>query len=123
MKKTTIILTLAFGLAILGSSTVQAIQAMHFPGHMLAFSISMDLENEIRLQNWMLLPDSFSESADSPVEMDIKVEDWMLDGSWGNNPIPVVSETEIGLEDWMLNVFDTDNRAIALEDWMLSTKG
>lgn len=123
MKKFSIILTLTFGLAILSSATVHAIQSMNFPGFMLPLNSSTIFEDEITLQNWMISPELFSGSEKTVVETDIQLEAWMLERSWDQSSNPMASEPEIGMEDWMLNAFESDNRVIALEDWMLSITG
>ena len=123
MKKTTIILALAFGLGFLLPSTVKAIHPMQFTGIILNANTDFCIEKDIMLEDWMLRIESFTGTAENTSDQEPELKAWMLDASWGENEPRLTSESELRLEEWMLGSFDKEDRTIALEDWMLQIAG
>jgi hypothetical protein len=122
MKKTTMILALALGMGFVFNSAVKAIHPMQFNGMILNYNTGNRLEEEIRLEDWMLSVDSFYGTERITADSELKVSSWMLEASWGRNGRHMASEPDLKLEDWMLKSFDRNNSTIALEDWMLDMK-
>ena len=91
MKKSNLIIAAVFALGFFTTTTVKAIQPMQITELLLSFNTEMVFEEEVKLENWMIAPASFSNPA---------------------------IETELELEDWMIKTFDAEDTTIALEDWM-----
>jgi hypothetical protein len=74
----------------------------------------ISLEQEIRIQDWMLSFNKLPISNESGVEKELRLESWMLDISWSENNEEVIAEADIPLEDWMTASFSKGNEIIAL---------
>jgi len=124
MKKSTMILALAFGLGFLFTSSVQAIHPMNFTGIFLNASRDFQFEKELILEDWMLSVESFTPANEATAEQEIGISSWMLEANWNMDDTRMASE-EPGLkvEDWMLDVNNRDDNSIALENWMLHIAG
>ena len=121
MKKSSLILAVAFAAGFLTTSTIKAIQPTQITGLMLSVNKEMVLEEEIILQKWMYTPEMF---ASHGVEANLELSSWMIEtDGWKNTSDQLSEESELEVEDWMITRFDTDNRTIALEDWMTRITG
>ena len=121
MKKSTLILAVAFAAGFLTTSTIKAIQPTQITGLMLSINKEMVLEEEITLQKWMYTPETFTSPG---IEASLELRSWMIEtDGWKNTSDQISEETEIEVEDWMITRFDSDNKTIALEDWMTRITG
>ncbi len=119
MKRTTLIIALAFGMGFLLTNKVNAIHPMQFNPLLASFNAEFNLERDIRLEDWMLSVPSFKGTAGT--ENDIALSPWMFDVSWTENAVSLAAEPELELEGWMLDAPRSNERTVALEDWMLNT--
>jgi hypothetical protein len=117
MRRTMLILALAFGMGFLATNKVNAIHPMQFNTLITNFNAEFNLERDIRLENWMLSVPSFM--GKTATEGEVAVSPWMFDTSWTCNPDELADEPELRLENWMIAAPEANGRTIALEEWML----
>ena len=117
MRRTMLILALAFGMGFLVTNKVNAIHPMQFNPLITSFSADFNLEREIGLENWMLSVPSFM--GKTAAEGEVAVSPWMFEPSWTWDAEGLADEPELRLENWMMAAPDAKDRTIALEEWML----
>jgi hypothetical protein len=113
MKKATVMISLAFGLGFLLSTSIQAIHPVQISDIMVRVSSEITYEKEIALKDWMLSMEAFSNRNMSTAERAPELESWMYDMA-----------DRVRIEAWMLEMPGTTiDREVALEGWMLSNTG
>jgi hypothetical protein len=107
MKTRNLILAVAFGLGIIASSNVHAIDPISFSSDKAVSKTEMIIEKDIKVQDWMVDADVLGASHGVVREKNLKLDNWMIDGSWNNNKESAKSvEPELKVEDWMLKLSD-----------------
>jgi hypothetical protein len=102
MKTRNLILTLAFGLGIIASSNVHAIDPISFSTDKAVSKTEMIIEKDIKVQNWMVDADVLSARHGVAREKSLKLDNWMIDGSWNKKEPANSEEPELKVENWML---------------------
>jgi hypothetical protein len=107
MKTKNLILTLAFGLGIIASSNVHAIDPISFSTDKAVSKTEMIVEKDIKVQDWMVESDVLGAKNGVAREKSLDVANWMIDGSWNKKESVISPEPELKVEDWMLKSFDS----------------
>ena len=107
MKARNLMLTLAFGLGIIASSNVHAIDPISFSTDKAVSKTEMIIEKDIKVQDWMVDADVLSARHGVAREKSLDVETWMIDGSWNKKESAKSLEPELKVEDWMLKPFNS----------------
>jgi hypothetical protein len=107
MKTKNLILSLAFGLGVIASSNVHAIDPISFSIDKAVSKTEMIVEKDIKVQDWMVEADVLSAKDGVAKEKSIDVENWMIDGSWSKKESVKTPEPELKVEDWMLKFSDS----------------
>ncbi len=110
MKTRNLIFTLAFGLGIIASTNVSAIDPMSFSTDKTVSKTEMIVEKDIKVQAWMVEADVLSAKNGVAREKSLDVENWMIDGTWSKKESAKSPETELKVEDWMLKSFDASKK-------------
>lgn len=110
MKTRNLILTLAFGLGIIASTNVHAIDPMSFSTDKAVSKTEMIVEKDIKVQDWMVEADVLSAKNGVAREKSLDVENWMIDGTWSKKESKKSTEPELKVENWMLKSFDSDQK-------------
>ena len=106
MKTRNLILTLAIGLGIIATSNVLAIDPIAFSTDKAVSKTEMIVENDIKVQDWMVEAEVFGTREAASREKSLELENWMTDGPWINKEQADVQEAELKVEDWMLKLSD-----------------
>ena len=107
MKARNLMLTLAFGLGIIASSNVHAIDPISFSTDKAVSKTEMIIEKDIKVQDWMVDADVLSARHGVAREKSLSLDNWMIDGSWNKMESTKSLEPELKVEDWMLKPFDS----------------
>ena len=107
MKARNLMLTLAFGLGIIASSNVHAIDPISFSTDKAVSKTEMIIEKDIKVQDWMVDADVLSARHGVAREKSLSLDNWMIDGSWSKKESTNNAEAELKVEDWMLKSFDS----------------
>jgi len=107
MKARNLMLTLAFGLGIIASSNVHAIDPISFSTDKAVSKTEMIVEKDIKVQDWMVDADVLSTRHGVAREKSLSLDNWMIDGSWNKKESTKSLEPELKVEDWMLKPFDS----------------
>jgi len=102
MKTRNLILALAFGLGIIASSNVHAIDPISFSTDKVVSKTEMIIEKDIKVQDWMIDADVLSARNGVAREKSLSLDNWMIDGSWNKKEPANTQEDELKVEDWML---------------------
>jgi len=102
MKTRNLILALAFGLGIIASSNVHAIDPISFSTDKAVSKTEMIIEKDIKVQDWMVDADVLSGRHGVAREKSLALDNWMIDGSWNKKEAANTQEAELKIEDWML---------------------
>ena len=105
MKTKNLIVTLAFGLGIIASSNVHAIDPISFSTDKAVSKTEMIVEKDIKVQDWMVEADVLGAKNGVAREKSLDVANWMIDGSWNKKESVISPERELKVEDWMLTSF------------------
>ena len=108
MKTKNLILSLAFGLGIIASSNVHAIDPISFSTDKAVSKTEMIVEKDIKVQDWMVEADVLGAKNGVAREKSLDVNNWMIDGSWNKNESTKSLEPELKVEDWMLESINSD---------------
>ena len=116
MKTRNLIVALAFGLGIIASTNVHAIDPISFSTDKAVSKTEMIVEKDIKVQDWMVEADVLSSKTKVSTEKSLDVENWMIDGNWSKNKKKRANapaqEAELKVEDWMLKSFDTSKEEV-----------
>jgi hypothetical protein len=110
MKTKNLILSLAFGLGIIASSNVHAIDPISFSTDKAVSKTEMIVEKDIKVQDWMVEADVLGAKNVVAREKSLDVNNWMIDGSWNKNESTKSLEPELKVEDWMLESINSDQK-------------
>ena len=102
MKTKNLILAVAFGLGIIASSNVHAIDPISFSTDKAVSKTEMIIEKDIKVQDWMVDADVLGARHGVAREKSLKLDNWMIDGSWNKEEPANTQEAELKVEDWML---------------------
>jgi len=102
MKTRNLILAVAFGLGIIASSNVHAIDPISFSTDKVVSKTEMIIEKDIKVQDWMIDADVLSARNGVAREKSLSLDNWMIDGSWNKKEPANTQEDELKVEDWML---------------------
>ena len=112
MKTRNLIVALAFGLGIIASTNVHAIDPISFSTDMEVSKTEMIVEKDIKVQDWMVEADVLSSKTKVSSEKSLDLENWMIDGTWSKKESTKTPEAELKVEDWMLKSFDTSKEEV-----------
>ena len=112
MKTRNLIIALAFGLGIIASTNVHAIDPISFSTDKAISKTEMIVEKDIKVQDWMVEADVISSKTKVSSEKSLDLENWMIDGTWSKKESTKTPEAELKVEDWMLKSFDTSKEKV-----------
>ena len=112
MKTRNLIIVLAFGLGIIASTNVHAIDPISFSTDKVISKTEMIVEKDIKVQDWMVEADVLSSKTKVSTEKSLDLENWMIDGAWSKKESTKTPEAELKVEDWMLKSFDTSKEEV-----------
>ena len=106
MKTRNVISAIAIAIGIFAFANVQAIDPISFSTDKAVSKTEMIVENDIKVQDWMVDADVLSARNGVSSEKNLSLENWMIEGSWNKETVKT-QEPELKVEDWMLKSFDS----------------
>lgn len=106
MKTNRTMFAAAFVVCIFASSNVFSIDPLSFSTDKTVSKKEVIVEQDIKVQDWMVETDVFGSRDAASVEKSLKLENWMIDGSWNKKETEVSREPELKVQDWMLKSFN-----------------
>jgi hypothetical protein len=96
----------AFVFCIFASSNAFSIDPISFSTDKTVSKKEVIVEQEIKVQDWMVETEVFGSRNAASVEKNLKLENWMIDGSWNKKEVEKTSDPELKVQDWMLKSFN-----------------